>query len=144
MARLNRIQHEYVDFIPARLEGGRLYISMKYRTATHLCCCGCGMEVVTPLNPAKWHLSDHGATVSLHPSIGNWSFPCRSHYWITSGKVLWASSMSEGQIRRVRAGDHRAVEVEAQRESRVDQPREETTQSVSWVTRFIEWLRRLL
>ncbi|MFW2355676.1 DUF6527 family protein [Hydrogenophaga sp.] len=143
MSRLNRIQHEYVEFIPARLEEGRLYISQKYRTATHLCCCGCGMEVVTPLNPAKWHLSNHGDTVSLHPSIGNWGFPCRSHYWITSGKIRWASAMSDGQIRRVRANDHRAVELQARRESGVDTPKAQTAQPSSQVTNFIAWLRRL-
>lgn len=143
MPQLHRIQHEYVEFIPARVEEGRLYISQKYRTATHLCCCGCGMEVVTPLNPAKWQLSDHGATVSLYPSIGNWSFPCRSHYWISHGKIRWAGAMSDRQIKRVRANDHRAVEFEAQMESQVDRPREETVPPASWGKRFIGWLRRL-
>lgn len=143
MPRLSRIQHEYVEFIPARLEEGQLYISQKYRTATHLCCCGCGMEVVTPLNPAKWQLSDHGASVSLYPSIGNWSFPCRSHYWISHGRIRWAGAMSDRQIRRVQANDHRAVELEAQRESGMDQPRGETPQFASWMTRVIAWLRRL-
>ncbi|WP_432432138.1 DUF6527 family protein [Candidatus Accumulibacter phosphatis] len=96
------------------------------------------MEVVTPLSPAKWQLSDHWATVSLHPSIGNWSFPCRSHYWISHGKIRWAGAMSDQQIKRVRANDHRAIEFEAQ----MDRPSEEKVPPVSWGKRFIAWLRR--
>lgn len=142
MPRLNQIQHEYVEFIPTRLEEGHLYISQKYRTATHLCCCGCGMEVVTPLNPAKWQLSDHGPTVSLYPSIGNWSFPCRSHYWISRGKVRWASTMSGAQVQRVRKRDHHAVELEAKMESRMSKPSEERISTIWWLDRLLAWLRR--
>ena len=108
MARLNYIMPEFADFIPEKLEPGKLYISRRYATATHLCCCGCGLEVVTPLNPAKWHLSEHGGDrVSLSPSIGNWSFPCRSHYFIEANGVRWAGSMSRRQIRAVRARDRK-------------------------------------
>lgn len=110
MPRSNTLKHEYVEFIPSRLEQGRLYISREYRTATHLCCCGCGLEVVTPLNPAKWQLTDHGVSVSLRPSIGNWSFPCQSHYWIQRGRVRWAKSMSHFEIAQVRLRDYRAVQ----------------------------------
>jgi len=31
--------------------------------------------------------------VSLAPSIGNWSFPCNSHYWITGNEVRWAADV---------------------------------------------------
>lgn len=31
--------------------------------------------MVTPLNPAKWGLTEVNGTVSLNPSVGNWSFP---------------------------------------------------------------------
>ncbi|WP_353963011.1 DUF6527 family protein [Streptomyces sp. NBC_00365] len=37
--------------------------------------CGCGRKVVTPLAPQEWKLTLDGVSVSLHPSIGNWSFP---------------------------------------------------------------------
>ena len=30
-----------------------------------------------------------GRTISLNPSIGNWSYPCRSHYWIKGNRVVW-------------------------------------------------------
>jgi hypothetical protein len=77
------IRHEFVDLIPDALEDGVLYVSVQYATALHLCCCGCGSEVVTPLSPTDWSLTFDGDTVSLRPSIGNYSFPCRSHYFIT-------------------------------------------------------------
>jgi hypothetical protein len=67
--RQNQIQHRYVEFIPKDLDEGILYISTRFKTASHLCCCGCGSKVVTPLNPAKWRLVDHGSAVSLSPSI---------------------------------------------------------------------------
>jgi hypothetical protein len=35
-----------------------------------------------PISPADWQLAYDGDTVSLTPSIGNWGFPRRSHYWI--------------------------------------------------------------
>lgn len=103
------LRHAYVESIPEKLELGVLYISRKYRTASHLCCCGCGFKVVTPLSPAKWKLTDHGQTVSLSPSIGNWSFPCKSHYWVDRGRIRFAREMSEQQIATVRRNDMRGA-----------------------------------
>ena len=60
---------------PANTDG-ILYVSMEYATATHLCACGCGLTVVTPISPTDWQISYNGRTVSLYPSIGNRSFPC--------------------------------------------------------------------
>lgn len=101
------LRPQFVEFIPERLEDGVLYVSQRYRTATHRCCCGCGEEVVTPLGPTDWSLQiTHGA-LTLHPSIGNWSFRCRSHYWIRNSKVVWAGSMTKKQIESGRALDQR-------------------------------------
>lgn len=112
MSRLTHIQAEFVEFIPERLESGRLYISHQFSTASHLCCCGCGLEVVTPLNPAKWYLIEANDTISLHPSVGNWSFPCQSHYWIIEGRVQWALAMSPVQIAAIRQRDQRDAEAD--------------------------------
>ena len=100
--RLARLEAEFVEFIPEQLAPGVLYVSRRYSTAAHLCCCGCGLEVVTPLNPAKWQLSERGRGVSLSPSIGNWGFPCQSHYWIDGGQVRWAGAMSPAAISAAR------------------------------------------
>jgi Family of unknown function (DUF6527) len=61
-----------------------------YATVIHLCACGRGIKVVTPTSPPEWHLTWGGDAVSLYPSIGNWQFPCRSHYWIRRNRIIWA------------------------------------------------------
>lgn len=103
--RLSEIAHEFVDAIPEHLDEGRLYISIRYRTASHLCACGCGSKVVTPIRPAKWKLTFDGDTVSLSPSIGNWQKACRSHYWIRSDKIIWARAWSDKEIESGRERD---------------------------------------
>lgn len=100
--------HEFVEFIPSDLQPGVLYISMAYATAAHRCCCGCGKEVVTPLTPTDWQMTFDGETVSLSPSVGNWSFPCQSHYWVRRNKVQWAPKWSREQIDAGRTRDRDA------------------------------------
>jgi hypothetical protein len=92
---------EFVDIIPEDLEEGRLYISRRFRTASHLCACGCMSRVVTPLKPAKWELTLRRGRVSLHPSIGRWQLPCKSHYWIRDNQVNWARNFSEIEMEAV-------------------------------------------
>lgn len=94
----NRITPEFVEFIPETLSEGVLYISIPYSTATHLCACGCHSVVVTPIHPTEWSLTWDGMEVTLYPSIGNWSLPCTSHYWIRKNQVLWASKMHASLI----------------------------------------------
>jgi Family of unknown function (DUF6527) len=105
MKKEKTLAHEFVGFIPDVLKEGTLYVSIKYATVVHKCCCGCGKEVVTPLSPTDWKLIFDGKTISLDPSIGNWGFPCMSHYWIRGGKVKWAPRWSQKQIDAGRARD---------------------------------------
>lgn len=105
MNRTENIKPEFVEYIPNEIEPGVLYISEKYETAIHKCCCGCGEEVVTPLTPVKWLLRRKGNLVTLYPSIGNWTFKCKSHYWIRQNKVEWAGQLTDKQIRRVQQRD---------------------------------------
>jgi hypothetical protein len=90
---------QFVKTLPDVLEEGILYISMEYATAAHKCVCGCGLEVVTPFSPVQWELTFNGVSVSLDPSIGNWSFPCESHYWIIRNKIRWAPKWSKERIK---------------------------------------------
>lgn len=108
MTRVIRLVPTFVDYIPDELEHGILYVSMIYATAAHQCCCGCGAEITTPLTPTDWQLSFDGISVSLRPSIGNLSLPCRSHYWIDHNRVRWAAAMSQQQIAAGREHDRRA------------------------------------
>lgn len=78
---------------------------MAFATAVHKCACGCGREVVTPLSPTDWKLTFDGESISLHPSLGNWGFPCRSHYWIRNDRVSWAAKWSDEEIESGRARD---------------------------------------
>ncbi len=99
------LTHEFVEFIPGELREGTLYVSIPFATVVHKCCCGCGRQVVTPLSPTDWKLTFDGVSISLHPSIGNWSYPCQSHYWIQNNKVRWAGRWTEEEIEAGRAAD---------------------------------------
>ena len=103
--KLSSIRHEFVDCIPDELDEGVLYITVRYRTAAHLCACGCGLKVVTPIKPKRWVLQFDGDTVSLWPSIGRWQLPCQSHYVIEDNSIRWARVWTEEQIEAGRRQD---------------------------------------
>jgi len=105
MTRDTRLSHEFVDYIPDKLQRGKLYLSIEYGTAAHKCCCGCGNDVITPITPTDWWVTLDGETVSLEPSIGNWNFDCQSHYWIVRNRVKWAPRWSRAQVDAGRARD---------------------------------------
>ena len=75
------------------LEDGILYVSRRFELAIHNCACGCKIETVTPLRTVAgnegWELSQGPNGPTLHPSIGNQNFPCKSHYWVRDGKIEW-------------------------------------------------------
>lgn len=140
--RASKITPRYVDAIPERLEEGVLYVCERYRTVVHKCCCGCGEEVVTPLTPADWSIRKNGNLVSLSPSIGNWSFACKSHYWISKNQVVWAGSLSQRQIARVRARDKADKEAYI---TAINRQKEKQAKPASVVARlwsaFMRWLK---
>ncbi len=102
---MQKLTVEFVDSFPDVLDEGELYVSMKYGSVAHLCCCGCGEEVITPLSPTDWKLIYDGKTISLSPSIGNWNYDCQSHYFITKNTVEWASEWSCERIELGREED---------------------------------------
>lgn len=108
---VDELTPRFVEFIPKNLECGELYISMGYATTSHLCCCGCGEKVVLPLHPTDWRLCYDGESITIRPSVGNWGFPCRSHYLITANRVVWANEWSDEQIAEGRRVDavHKAA-----------------------------------
>jgi hypothetical protein len=101
------IRPEFVEFVPDVMQEGVLYISIPYRTASHKCACGCGEIVVTPIRPTDWTLMWNGETVTLNPSVGNWSLPCQSHYLIVENRIIWARRWSASEIDAGRAKDRR-------------------------------------
>lgn len=108
--KVKRIKPEFVEYIPDEIKDGVLYISIPFATATHRCACGCGERVVTPIRPTDWLLKWNGDEVSLYPSIGNWSIPCQSHYWIEDGKITWSKKWSNWEIEFGRKKDKKNKE----------------------------------
>ncbi len=84
--------------MPVTLEPGILYAAEEFGAAAHLCACGCGAVVRTPLDQTEWTLEETEEGPSLDPSIGNWQEPCQSHYWIERGRVIWAPKWNSEQI----------------------------------------------
>lgn len=77
----------FVEFMPDVIEDGNLYISLKYKVAIHNCACGCKEKTVTPFGKDGWVLSNKDNKVTLRPSIGNFQFECKSHYYITDNQI---------------------------------------------------------
>lgn len=100
----SELEPRFVEFIPHPLEENVLYVSMQYATASHLCACGCGNRVVTPLGRADWVLTFDG-TVTMSPSVGNGQSACGSHYMIRQNKVVWCRPMTRTAARAVHATD---------------------------------------
>ena len=105
MSMVAQLEHRFVKSVPRELTFGVLYVSLEYCTMLHLCACGCGSKVVTPLSPNDWSMTFNGNTITVWPSIGSWSLPCQSHYVIKHGKVIWAGQWSDGEIKRGREAD---------------------------------------
>jgi hypothetical protein len=108
MSGLRRIALERVHFMPKVLQPGVLYVSVTYGTAAHLCACGCGTKIRTPLGPTEWAVGATPTGQTLRPSVGNWQQPCRSHYLISAGEIVWAEpwrpcEVAQGRQRELRA-----------------------------------------
>lgn len=125
------------QFLPRELEQGILYVSEEYGIAGHLCPCGCGNKIMTPLEPTEWSFKDDFKGPTLYPSIGNWQLPCRSHYWITNGKIEWSYQWSEEEILEGRKAEER------KRKDYYDSLEEkQRNQSIS--RRIIDWIKKII
>jgi hypothetical protein len=93
-----KIRLQRVHYMPKVLEQGVLYVSEEFGAVAHLCACGCGSKVRTPLGPTDWSLDETVNGPTLYPSIGNWHLPCQSHYLITEGQVVWCTKWTPEQI----------------------------------------------
>lgn len=130
------IDHKFVEFIPEQkeMEDGVVYVSLEYDTAIHNCMCGCGEQVVTPLSPTDWKLTYNGESISLYPSIGNWEYDCRSHYWIKKGKVLWAEDWSKERV-----DANRSIDRKIKQRTFIEQPNSNKQKKRKWLI----WIRGL-
>ena len=100
-----RFELARVHTMPKELRPGVLYVAEEFGAAAHLCACGCGVKVRTPLGPVDWTLIVTARGPTIRPSIGNWQFPCQSHYWIVDGTVLWSDPWTPEEIAAGRNGE---------------------------------------
>ena len=107
MPKLTKIDLKRGYYIPKTLEPGFLYVSEEFGAAVHLCACGCGTKVSTPLGPTEWTFEETPEGPSLKPSVGNWQLPCQSHYWISKGEIFWGKTWTPEQIRTGRETEQR-------------------------------------
>ena len=110
MTKETHLRPEFVTSFPTPMEHGVMYVSIEYNNCGHLCACGCGREVITPLSPAQWSITYDGENISIWPSVGNWSLPCQSHYIVDRGRIRWARSFTEREIERNRVHDRALLE----------------------------------
>jgi hypothetical protein len=146
--RLEEIAHRFIELLPDTLEERTLYVSVEYKSIIHLCFCGCGKKVVTPLSPTGWSMTFDGKTISVQPSIGNWNLACRSHYWIRNSRVEWSGQWSQAQIDAGFAADVRLKDdYYAKRDGAVEEASEHSegvghvAGKRRWLTTLKKWLR---
>lgn len=108
---MSEIKLQRVVTMPRELAPGILYVSEEFGVAGHLCACGCGHKVIVPLGPAEWTFVEKSGHPTLSPSIGNWQLPCRSHYLIIDGRIVWAGQWTEAQVLAGRAREEARREV---------------------------------
>jgi hypothetical protein len=87
-----------VHYMPKELKPGVLYVSEEFGAAAHLCACGCGSKIRTPLGPTEWSVEETNSGPTLTPSVGNWQQACQSHYVIYRGEIRWAEKWTPAQI----------------------------------------------
>lgn len=132
--------HEFVTAFPDQLGEGVLYVSVEFGTAAHRCFCGCGQEVYTRFSPRDWAMTFDGESVSIWPSIGNWSFPCQSHYVLKKGQVQWADRWSREMIEWGRAADRDRKAQHNGTESSAQNARSPAPPKTGTLARFTDWL----
>lgn len=116
-----------VDRIPSELADEVIYVSEEYEIAALKCACGCGHSVTLLLGDGH-QVVDRDGAADVSPSIGVWDAPCRSHFLIKNGKVVWANQMSEQVIQ---------VAMEAQLQRHLEMSRK------PWYRRFWKAVQKL-
>ena len=102
-----RFAYLAVESIPKQLSSNVVYYSEEFELAALLCACGCGHRVML-LVPDSHQVTSEGGMATVRPSIAVCDAPCKSHYFITAGRVEWlpaftdalATSVMRGQIAR--------------------------------------------
>jgi hypothetical protein len=102
-----RFSYQAVERIPKQLSSNVVYHSEEFELGALLCACGCGHRVML-LVPDSHQVTSEGGMATVRPSIAVCDASCKSHYFITAGRVEWlpaftdalAASVMRGQIAR--------------------------------------------
>ena len=95
--RQARVKCRFVEFVPARLGAGILYVttgSAGPAFGSMLCPCGCRDALQLRFLPGRhptWSLSGDQQNPTIKPSIWR-TKNCGSHFYLTSGRVNWCRS----------------------------------------------------
>ena len=84
------------------------------------------------MKPGWWSLRIQKEKVSIIPSIGNWNFPCRAHYWVSNNQIVWAEGWSKEEIEAGRIYDQYI------REKHFDEPSSE-----AFWRKLFKWLFKI-
>lgn len=87
--KITKIQIKNVGIIPNDLEEWVLYLSERYWLSKHKCFCWCGSDVVLTLDRWSHYIHFMDWTLTVSPSIGSFSIPCNSHYFIKNNTIEW-------------------------------------------------------
>lgn len=89
-----------VERIPKSLSNGVVYHNEGFQLAAMLCACGCGHRVDL-LVPDSHKISSENGLATIRPSIAVCDAPCKSHYYITAGRVEWMTAFTHAQATAV-------------------------------------------
>ena len=92
--------YQAVERIPKILSDGVVYHNEEFQLAALLCACGCGHRV-TLLVPDGHQVSSEGGLATIRPSIAVCDAPCKSHYFVTAGRVEWLPAFTQAQASNV-------------------------------------------
>ena len=121
---------ERVHRLPEALAENVVYVSDEYELAALKCACGCGHRISLLLGDGH-KVDEFEGLADISPSIGVWDSPCKSHFWVRNGKVLWAEEFSDAEIGATMARQlGRHLESAARRRP--------------WYTRVMAWLVNLI
>ncbi|HEX4156489.1 MAG TPA: DUF6527 family protein [Acidobacteriaceae bacterium] len=92
--------YQAVERIPKLLSDGVVYHNEEFQLAALRCACGCGHRI-TLLVPDSHQVSSKRGLATIRPSIAVCDAPCKSHYFVTAGKVEWLPAFTQAQASNV-------------------------------------------
>jgi hypothetical protein len=109
-----------VERIPKCLSNGIVYHNKDFELAAMLCACGCGHRIDL-LVPDSHQIYSEEGLATIRPSIAVCDAHCKSHYFISAGRVEWLPAFTEEHAKAVMHDQiARHVSRDSRRLSRID------------------------